>query len=244
MREHKGKIMRAAGYLRVSTDSQLDSWSIPAQKHEFEDYCVQKGWEPAALYSEEGVSGRWDSAEKRPQFRNLLRDCEKGMFDVVVVHSLDRWSRNLRVTLESFKHLAECRIAFVSITENIDYSTPEGRLFIAMIGAFAQYFSDSLSKHTAKGLKERAFNGLPNGEPPFGCRRCTGDCPPEHNAVHQVPEEAVVVRKLFEYYSSGAWSLSRLAGWLNEQVTFLNYRAATFWKAINSTIPVQYIQRK
>ena len=63
-----------------------------------------------------------------------------------MVHSLDRWSRNLRVTLDTFKRLADHKVAFVSITENIDYSTPEGRLFIAMIGAFAQYFSDSLSK--------------------------------------------------------------------------------------------------
>jgi len=87
--------MRAVSYQRVSDESQVDNWSIAAQRHEFEDLCRQKGWQIVAVYSEEGKSARSDSIEKRPQFRQLLEDCSKGIFDVVVVHSLDRWSRNL-----------------------------------------------------------------------------------------------------------------------------------------------------
>ncbi len=143
--------MKAVLYSRVSDESQIDSWSIPAQIREFETYCQQKGWQAVSVYSEEGKSARSDSLEKRPQFRRLLDDCKRGNIDVVVVHSLDRWSRNLRVTLESFKQLADNQVSFVSITENIDYSTPEGKLFIAMLGAFAQYFSDNLAKHVRKG---------------------------------------------------------------------------------------------
>ena len=167
--------MKAALYARVSTDEQVDNWSLSAQKHEFKELCQQKGWQMGDIYSEEGVSAHTNSIDKRPQFRQILEDCKKGTFDVIVVHSLDRWSRNLGVTLESFKYLADNHIAFVSITENIDYSTPEGKLFISMIGAFAQYFSDSLSKHTSKGLKERVLNGLPNGDIPFGYRRAEKD---------------------------------------------------------------------
>jgi DNA invertase Pin-like site-specific DNA recombinase len=153
--------MKAILYARVSTEEQLDNWSISAQIREFEQHCAAKGCQNGAVYKEEGISAHSDSIEKRPQFRRLLDACQKKAFDVVVVHSLDRWSRNLGVTLESFKHLADHGIAFSSITENIDYSTPEGKLFIAMLGAFAQYFSDSLAKHTTKGMKERAINGLP-----------------------------------------------------------------------------------
>jgi len=123
---------------------------------------------PLRVYSEEGISARSDSIEKRPQLKQLLADCATGAVDVVVVHSLDRWSRNLRVTLETFKFLADRRVAFASITENIDYSTPEGRLFIAMLGAFAQYFSDSLSRHASKGRRERARQGPPTGGVPSG----------------------------------------------------------------------------
>ena len=195
--------MKAVAYLRVSTESQVDTWSIPAQRHAFEEYCRQKGWQAIDVYSEEGVSARFDSIDKRPQLRKLLNDGKKSKFDVVVVHSLDRWSRNLKVTLETFKQLADDRIAFVSITENIDYSAPEGKLFIAMLGAFAEYFSDSLAKHSSKGIKERVMSGLQNGDVPFGYRRCTEECKPEHpGKVHIVPQEAEAVKKLFECYAT------------------------------------------
>ncbi len=210
--------MRAVLYARVSDEDQVDNWSLSAQRREFNEACQQKGFQLGTIYSEEGVSAHTDSIEKRPQFKRLLDDCQKKPFDVVVVHSLDRWSRNLKVTLESFKILADNNIAFVSITENIDYSTPEGKLFISMLGAFAQYFSDSLSKHTSKGLKERALNGLPNGSIPFGYRRADKDKPNDKERdIYTVPDETEVVKKIFQLYSSGQWSLSKLADWLNQQ---------------------------
>ena len=210
--------MKAILYARVSTEEQLDNWSISAQIREFEQYCTAKGWQNGGVYKEEGISARSDSIEKRPQFRRLLDTCQKKAFDVVVVHSLDRWSRNLGVTLESFKHLADHGIAFSSITENIDYSTPEGKLFIAMLGAFAQYFSDSLAKHTTKGMKERAINGLPNGDIPFGYRRADKDNPAEKiGHIYIVPDEVEAVKKIFQFYSTGEWTLSKLAEYLNER---------------------------
>lgn len=210
--------MKAAAYVRVSSESQIDTWSIPAQKRELEEYCRQKGWQLVQLFSEEGISAHSDSIEKRPQFRRLLEGCKKAEYEVVLVHSLDRWSRNLRVTLESFKLLADNRIAFVSITENIDYSSPEGRLFLAMLGAFAQYFSDSLSKHTVKGMRQRAMSGLHNGDVPFGYERCTDKCNQEHNGkVHIIEKEAEAVKKLFNLYANNGWCLSKLANWMNEE---------------------------
>jgi site-specific DNA recombinase len=209
---------KAVLYARVSDESQVDSWSIPAQKHEFNSLCQQKSWQIGSIYTEDGVSAHSDSIEKRPQFKRLLDDCKKHVFDIVVVHSLDRWSRNLRVTLESFKQLADNGIAFVSITENIDYSTPEGKLFIAMLGAFAQYFSDSLAKHTSKGLKERALNGLPNGDLPFGYRRGDISNPAEDKKrVYIVPDEAEAIKQIFNMYAGGNQSLASLAAWLNSK---------------------------
>ncbi len=208
--------MRAVLYARVSSEEQVDNWSLSAQRHAFSEICLQKGWQAGHIYSEEGVSAHTDSIEKRPQFKRLLEDCRDKAFDVVVVHSLDRWSRNLKVTLESFKILADNNIAFLSITEKIDYSTPEGKLFISMIGAFAQYFSDSLSKHTSKGLKERAVNGLPNGDIPFGYRRVETKGSDKRTVV-VVPEEAEAVSQLFRKYASGGQSLASLAVWLNQR---------------------------
>ena len=208
--------MRAAIYVRVSREEQLDNWSIAAQTREASEYCRQKNWELLKIYTEEGISAHSDSIVKRPQFRKLLDDCKKGNFDIVVVHSIDRWSRNLGVTLESFKQLAENRVSFASISENIDYSTPEGRLFIAMLGAFAQYFSDNLAKHTRKGMKQRAVSGFSNGDVPFGYRRNEKDSGHVKN-VYVVSDEGEAVKQIFQMYANGGHTLASLAAWLNEK---------------------------
>ena len=205
--------MRAVGYVRVSSDQQVDNYSIPAQRREVEEFCSAKGWSLTAIYSEEGFSARSESLDKRPEIKRLLQDCKKGLFDVVVVHSLDRWSRNQLVTLQTFKLLGQHSVAFTSITENIDYSTPEGTLFLSLLGGFSQYFSDSLARHTSKGIKQRAVSGLHNGSAPFGYIKC--DCC--EATLHTDPKESEAVRKMFELYASGSWSLRRIAGWLNDQ---------------------------
>ena len=79
--------MKAVGYIRVSSDEQVENWSIPAQKREVEEFCKSKGWTLVNIHSEEGHSARSESLEKRPQMRCLLGECERNEFDVVVVHS-------------------------------------------------------------------------------------------------------------------------------------------------------------
>ena len=87
-----------------------------------------------------------------------------------------------------------------------------------MLGAFAQYFSNSLAKHTSKGLKERVMNGFPNGDIPFGYRRHDKDNSAEKEGyIYIVPDEAEAVTKIFRFYSSGEGTLSELAAWLNGQ---------------------------
>ena len=88
------------------------------------------------------------------------------------VHTIDRWSRNLRVTLESLANLAMYDVALVSITENIDYSTPQGMLMTQLLGSFAQFFSNMLGTHVSKGLDQRATEGLHTGGIPFGYQSC------------------------------------------------------------------------
>ncbi len=144
----------------------------------------------------------------------------------MVVHTLDRWSRNLRVTLESLKTLAEHDVGLVSITENIDYSTAQGKLFAQMLGSFAEYFSESLATHVRKGQGQRARDGRHLGGIPFGYRSCWSGkdgqrvlhCDPEHlGGVHVVPEERNAIKELFERYARGTATTASLAIWLNEQ---------------------------
>ncbi len=219
--------MKAVAYLRVSSISQLDGHSLDAQERLFHELCKNRQWEYAGIYREEGRSAHNESIARRPVFKKLLDDASKGLFDVVIVHTLDRWSRNLKVTLESLSTLAKHKVGLVSITENIDYSRPEGMLFTQMLGAFAQYFSDALGNHIRKGLDQRAVEGKHTGGIPFGYESCwtEGDkgekrqrCEPEHpGGVHPVPSEAEAVREMFKRYAKGTTTLSQLAAWLNDQ---------------------------
>ena len=218
--------MRAVAYIRVSSESQLDGNSLDAQARLFYELCLNRGWEPVFIYREEGKSAPVDSINKRPVLRQLLEDAEKHQFDVVVVHTLDRWGRNTRIALESLAILAKHDVALVSITENIDYSTAQGRLVTTMLAGFAEYFSDSLGTHIKKGISERAHQGRHLGGIPFGYQSCwegpKGDrrqvCKPEHpGGIHPIEEEAEAVRELFRKYASGTVTLAQLASWLNSQ---------------------------
>jgi len=128
--------------------------------------------------------------------------------------------------LESFSTLAKYNVSLVSITENIDYSTAQGKLFTQMLGSFAEYFSGSLSTHIRKGLDQRAHEGKHTGGIPFGYESCwTGEkgnrklnCNPEHPAgIHVHLQEGSAVTELFNRYVSGSTTLSQLASWLNEE---------------------------
>lgn len=216
--------MRAVGYVRVSSLSQVDGHSLDAQERLFRELCKNRGWEAVSIYREEGKSAHVEAISKRPAFRQLLDDASERDFDIVVVHTLDRWSRNQRVILESLSTLARFDVSLVSITENIDYSTAQGKLFTQMLGSFAEYFSGALSTHIRKGLYQRAIEGKHTGGIPFGYESCwTGEkgnrklnCNPVHQAgIHVHPTEGVAVTELFHRYVSGSTTLSQLASRLN-----------------------------
>ena len=163
--------MRAAVYARVSTEEQTEGYSIDAQLRAFQLLCQGRGWTPCEEYIEEGRSARTEDINKRPVFKNMMADALGGKFDVVVVHKLDRFSRNLRITLEYFEKLSKAGIAFVSIGEQMDFSQPWGKFALAMLGALAQLYSDNLSQETKKGWAERRAQGLYCGLLPFGAMK-------------------------------------------------------------------------
>ncbi len=144
--------------------------------------CVCRQLPAPIFYEDDERSARGEQIAKRPAFRRLLEDAEADCVQIIMVHTLDRWSRNVMVTLQSFRILADKRTAFVSLSEHIDYSTPEGKLQLTILAAFAAYFSDMLAKHTSKGKGERAMQGLYNGDIPFGYRRTSAKMPPEHDS--------------------------------------------------------------
>ena len=182
----------AVGYVRVSTEDQTRGYSLEAQRAEIERYCDQNGYQLERFYSDEGISAHTDRISKRPQLTLLLAHARQQRFDVVLVHTLDRWARNMRVQTEALQILGDARVGFASVTESIDYTTPEGRLMLTMIGGFAEFFSAQLGRHVKKGVRQRAEHGLPNGSVPFGYLKDE-----ETGIPCLVPHEAEAVETVF-----------------------------------------------
>ena len=161
---------RAALYVRVSSEEQVQGYSLAAQERAGEAFFAQQGWEPI-VYREEGRSARTDDLAKRPAFSQLLADAEAGRIAVVVVHKLDRFARNRCVAFEAFERLGKAGVGFVSLSEQMDYSSPAGQLMLTMLVGLGQFYSDNLAFETKKGKAERKRQGLYNGLLPFGLKR-------------------------------------------------------------------------
>ena len=188
--------------------------------------CESEGMELTKIYREEGVSAHNDDIEKRPEFSRLLKDAEDGLFEVVICHTLDRFSRSLLVLLQAKKRLEEAGVDLVFIVESIDGSTPQGKLVLSMNGMMSEHASATLGIHTRKGISQRAREGRLLGSIPFGYRNCwrkdRGEkvriCIPEPpRGVHPVKGEAEVVRPVFERYATGAVNSGDLAAFLNDK---------------------------
>jgi DNA invertase Pin-like site-specific DNA recombinase len=152
----------------VSSEEQVDGFSLDAQRRVLLDYCASKGWQVVQEYADEGKSTRGGKIALRPAFKQMIEDAQAGMLDVVVVHKLDRFARNMWVTIEYLELLDRRGVRFVAVAQDIDLTKPEGRLFMGMLATLAQYYSDNLSQETKKGKSERKAQGLYNGHLPFG----------------------------------------------------------------------------
>ncbi|MCP4609019.1 MAG: recombinase family protein [Planctomycetes bacterium] len=164
-------MMRAALYARVSTEEQTEGYSLDAQKRAFQRLCEERGWVPHYEYIEGGKSAHTDDIRKRPVFKQAIDDALAGQYEVLVVHKIDRFSRKLRITLEYFEKLGKAGIGFISIQNNIDFSTPTGKFMLVMQGGLAELYSDNLSEETKKGWNERRKQGLYCGALPFGAMK-------------------------------------------------------------------------
>ena len=187
------------GYVRRSSEMQRDNFSLDAQKRGIKEAAKLRSLPEPFFFEDDERSARGEQIAKRPGFKALLDFAQAHPGKVIVfVHSFDRWSRNVMVTLQSFRILSQTRTAFVSLSEHIDYSTPEGMLQLTILAAFAAYFSDMLSRHTSKGKGERAAQGLYNGDVPFGYRWTGEKSPPEFD-----PEEFPGLRMIGELRMTG-----------------------------------------
>ena len=151
--------MRVALYARVSTQNGQHP---EMQLTELREYASRRGWAVAGEYVDEGVSGSKDS---RPALNRLMADAHRRRFDIVACWKVDRFGRSLKHLVNALADLDSYGVAFVSLRDNLDLSTPTGRLMFQIIGAMAE-FELSLTKERVKcGLVNARANGKQLGRP-------------------------------------------------------------------------------
>jgi len=193
----------------------------------------------------------------------MIRDAEAGLFDVLVTHKLDRFSRSLKDTITCLGRLADFGVGFVSITEAFDYSTPAGRLQMHILAALAQWFSENMGQEIRKGLIQRVREGLWLGNLATGyclglCSSCgdhlCSNIGQEDKGDGRIPILHPVdsrVKELFELYTTGRHSYDSVA----RELTRLGYQMNTRWgrrlwtkdtvkKAIRTPLYLGYVTYK
>ncbi len=184
--------MRAAIYARYSSENQREE-SIEAQIKACKEYCEKNNIEIVKIYTDEAKSATTDD---RPAFLQMIRESNLKLFDVVVVHKLDRFARNRYDSAFYKRQLKKNGVKLISVLEQLDDS-PESVILESVLEGMAEYYSKNLAREVMKGLKENAnkcmFNG---GIPPLGYKIVDGK--------YVVDEkEAEIVKLIFEMFANG-----------------------------------------
>lgn len=151
---------RIALYARVSTSGGHQDPEM--QVRELREYAERRGWEITETYTDTGVSGSKDS---RPALNRLMADACQRRFDAVLVWKLDRFGRSLRHLVNSLAELEALGVAFVSLRDNLDLSTPSGRLMFQIIGAMAEFERALIQERVKAGLRNAKAKGKRLGRP-------------------------------------------------------------------------------
>lgn len=145
-------------YARVSTNEQ----TVENQLNELRDYVKRMQYTIYKEYCDEGVSGAKSS---RPALNSLMEDAKKRRFDAVVVWKLDRLGRSLSHLLKTLEEFESLGIDFVAYNQNIDTTTPTGKLMFSMIGAFAEFERELIRERVKAGMQTAREKGQHIGRP-------------------------------------------------------------------------------
>ena len=145
-------IKKVAVYARYSSDNQREE-SIEAQIRAINDYCDKNNYKVVKIYTDEAKSATTDD---RPQFQKMIKDSSDGLFDIVVVHKLDRFSRDRYDSAFYKRELKKNKVRLISVLENLDDS-PESIILESVLEGMAEYYSANLSREVMKGMKETAY---------------------------------------------------------------------------------------
>lgn len=184
---------RAALYVRVSTDEQTE-YSPAVQLEALKKYAAEHNLyvDPAHIYADEGISGR--RADKRPAFQSMIAAAKNHKFDVILVHKYDRFARSRDDSVLYKALLKKDGVRLISITEPIPDDDKFAVIYESMLEAMAEYYSLNLAEEVKKTMHKKAHLGEYQSAAPFGYKN-------ENKSLTILPEEAAIIRYIFEQYT-------------------------------------------
>ena len=153
---------RAAIYARVSTTNHGQDVSM--QTRDLEQFAQARGWRLVDSYLDVGISG---SKDKRPQLDRLMADAHKRRFDIVIVWRFDRFARSVSHLLRALETFNALGIAFVSLSEQMDTTTPTGKMIFTVLGAVAELERSLIVERVRAGMRNARAKGKRIGRPPL-----------------------------------------------------------------------------
>ena len=154
------RVVRTAIYARVSTANNGQDPKM--QTRELQEYCERRGWRVSGEYVDEGISGAKDS---RPELNKLMADAHRRRFDAIVVWRFDRFARSVSHLLRALETFKALGIEFVSLSEQVDTSTPTGKMVFTVLGAVAELERSLIAERVKAGLRNARAKGKRLGRP-------------------------------------------------------------------------------
>ena len=189
-------MIKVAIYVRVSTAEQAaEGYSIGEQTERLTMFCKAHDWCIYRIYTDAGYTG---ANTNRPALQSMLTAIKSGHIDKVLVYKLDRLSRSQKDTLKLIEdEFLPNGTDFESMSESLDTSTAQGRLFLGILAAFAQLEREMIRDRMSMGLSARVKEGKwKGGTAPYGYRYAD-------DTLHIDPYESMVVQNIFDWWNQG-----------------------------------------
>ena len=200
-------------YIRVSTAMQVDGYSLEAQNDRLTKYAGFQGMEVVKVYCDAGKSGK--NITGRPEFTQMLQDVADGKDDVnyILVFKLSRFGRNAADVLNSLQYIQDFGVNLICVEDGIDSSKDSGKLTITVLSAVAEIERENILVQTMEGRKQKAREGKWNGGiAPFGY-----ELDSKNSTLIVNPEEAKLVKIIYQKYVYEDMGLDTIANFLNER---------------------------
>ncbi len=194
-KEARGEPLRAALYARFSSDNQRNE-SIDAQVRAIKEFAEAHNILLVAEYIDRAKSATTDD---RPEFQRMVEESAQGNFRLVIVHKLDRFSRNRYDSIAYKRELKRNRVNLISVLEPLDEDSPESVILESVLDGMAEFYSKNLAREVRKGLKENALKCKhTGGRPPLGY-----DVDAETRRLVINPIEAAAVKIIYSMVLAG-----------------------------------------